>query len=336
MSHPIRTLFLSALYACAAAYHPLQAAESDDAFEFLVMGCMPYYMPADAQRFENVIATANQLSPTFSVHCGDTKFGGAPCDDDVYPIILDRFERFTHPLVYVPGDNEWTDCHTPKAGGFDPVDRLDLVRRMFFPQGRSLGNPSIALTSQSTVDSELETFVENNRWIHHGIHFSTLHVVGSNNNARESDEAAMKEFTARDAATIAWLNDSFKLAASPDCRALALFIHGNPFAENSRKNEPRGTGFANFVPALAKAVQAFPKHVYLFHADSHYFRIDKPLTSSTGRTLENFTRIETFGGRNLHLIRVVADPGAPEPLVAFPHLVEANRVDPSTPIPRKK
>ncbi len=314
----------------------LHAAENDDRFEFLVMGCMPYHMPADAARFEHVISTANDLAPTFSVHVGDTKYGMAPCDDSAYPVILDRFERFTHPLVYVPGDNEWTDCHTPMGGGFDPLDRLDLVRRMFFPAGLSLGKPARPLTSQATSQAGFELFVENNRWTHHLIDFATLHVVGSNNNARGKDAAAMKEFAARDAASIAWMNESFKVASRSDCRALVLFIHGNPFAENTRKTEPRGTGFANFVPALVEAVQAFSKPVYLFHADSHYFRIDKPLISSTGRTLENFTRIETFGGHNLHLIRVVANPSSPEPIIAFPHLIDANRVDPNTPLPGKK
>lgn len=65
----------------------------------------------------------------------------------------------------------------------------------------------------------------------------------------------------------------------------------------------------------------------------YYFRIDKPLTFGTGRTLENFTHIETFGGHNLHLIRVVTMPDAPEPLTAMPFLVEANRVDSDLPLP---
>jgi hypothetical protein len=90
------------------------------------------------------------------------------------------------------------------------------------------------------------------------------------------------------------------------------------------------------VPALRKAVQALPKPVYLFHADSHYFRIDKPLTSATGRTLENFTRIETFGGMNLHLIQVKVDPANPEPLVAMPLMIPANKVDANLPPPSRK
>jgi len=77
--------------------------------------------------------------------------------------------------------------------------------------------------------------------------------------------------------------------------------------------------------------------VYLFHSDSHYFRIDKPLADPiTKRTLENFTRIETFGGLNLHLVRVQVDPTAAEPLTTTPLIIEANRVDPTTPLPSRK
>ncbi len=62
----------------------VSAAEQNDPFDFLVMGCMPYYMPQDVGRFQNVIAAANKVAPAFSVHCGDTKFGQKPCDDAVY------------------------------------------------------------------------------------------------------------------------------------------------------------------------------------------------------------------------------------------------------------
>ena len=308
------------------------AAENDDPFEFLVMGCMPYYMPQDVERFQHVIAAANKVAPAFSVHCGDTKSGKKPCDDPVYDQIRGWFDQFAQPLVYVPGDNEWTDCHTEVAGSFDPINRLSLVRRTFFSnKHESLGQQKIVLTCQTDVQPEFAEFIEHNRWSKGGILFNTLHVVGSNNNAREDNDAAMAEFLARDAASIAWMKAAFAEAAKPEHRALVLFIQANPLSETKR-SDPRGTGFANFVPALREAVQTLPKPVYLFHSDSHYFRIDKPLTSATGQLLENFTRIETFGGHNLHLIQVKVTPTAADPLVASPLIIEANKADPSAPL----
>jgi len=127
---------------------------------------------------------------------------------------------------------------------------------------------------------------------------------------------------------------AFDEASKPAHRALVLFIQASPLSETAR-SEPRGTGFANFVTALRQSVQAIGKPVYLFHADSHYYRIDKPLTSKQGRTLENFTRIETFGGHNMHLVRVKVTPRDADPLVVVPLMVEANRIDPALPLPSK-
>ena len=40
----------------------------------------------------------------------------------------------------VHGDNEWTDCHRPNNGGYNPLERLAKVRATFFPSpGRTLG-----------------------------------------------------------------------------------------------------------------------------------------------------------------------------------------------------
>lgn len=301
-------------------------------FEFLVMGCMPYHFPGDAARFENVIEAANGAAPAFSVHCGDVKFGRMLNDDASLLRVKAWFDRFEQPLFYVPGDNEWTDSHTPVAGGYDPLERLAFVRRLFYPgEARSLGRTSLPLERQS-AQADFADYVEHQRWQREGLVFATLHVVGSNNNRREDNAAAMAEFAARDRAVLAWLRESF--AAAADAKALVLFLQANPFDE-IKHGEPRDTGFANFVPALREQVRGYGKPVYLFHADSHYFRIDKPLTSATGRTIENFTRIETFGGLNLHLIRVQVDPESAEPLRASPWLLEKNRVDPDTPAPGK-
>lgn len=97
-----------------------EAAEPPKPFEFVVMGCMPYYFPEDEARFQNVIREVNRLNPAFSVHCGDTKGGKDPCDDPAYDRVLGYFNSFDGPLVYVPGDNEWTDCFTKEDGGDDP------------------------------------------------------------------------------------------------------------------------------------------------------------------------------------------------------------------------
>ena len=50
---------------------------------------------------------------------------------------------------------------------------------------------------------------------------------------------------------------------------------------------------------LRALVVQFGKPVAYVHGDSHYFRIDHPLQDSTGRRVQNFTRVETFGDNQL-------------------------------------
>ena len=88
-----------------------------------------------------------------------------------------RFEASDNPLIYTPGDNEWTDCHRPPnfpedPAEADPLNRLSLVRETFFADGYSLGEKEIPVQRQSVE------YPENARWIR-GVTFATLHVVGS-------------------------------------------------------------------------------------------------------------------------------------------------------------
>ena len=46
---------------------------------------------------------------------------------------------------------------------------------------------------------------------------------------------------------------------------------------------------------MRSEVIAFGKPVAYVHGDSHYFRIDKPLLDASGKRIQNFTRVETFG-----------------------------------------
>ena len=72
----------------------------------------------------------------------------------------------------------------------------------------------------------------------------------------------------------------------------------------------------------------FPRPVLLVHGDSHIFRIDKPLLSSnTGRIIENFTRVETFGTPDVHWVRVIADLNDPNIFTFRPEIVEKNVVN---------
>jgi hypothetical protein len=90
-------------------------------------------------------------------------------------------------------------------------------------------------------------------------------------------------------------------------------------------------GFQTFLLALRDQVIAFAKPVAYVHGDSHYFRVDKPFLDSTGRRLENFTRVETFGDHqenginDVHWLKVLVDARSREVFAFQPQIVPANR-----------
>ena len=161
---------------------PPWVSTSTGPVDIAVIGDTPYGA-AQVVDFPNLIAVIN-AAPGISevVHVGDIKNGSTRCDTSYFETIFGYFAQFNDPLVYTPGDNEWTDCHRANNGAYDPLERLAVLRAMFFPvPGLALGGGRKLTMSQSFVGG-FETYVENQLWFESSVAFATVHVVGSNNN----------------------------------------------------------------------------------------------------------------------------------------------------------
>ena len=87
------------------------------------------------------------------------------------------------------------------------------------------------------------------------------------------------------------------------------------------------SGYSDFLVALETEVLAFDKPVVFVHGDTHYFRVDQPLFSTTRkRLIEHFTRVETFGSPNVYWVRVIVDPSDPQVFTFKPEIVRKNLV----------
>jgi hypothetical protein len=136
--------------ASAGHWHqPDRGRPSRDVSTFALIGDVPY---GDAQvlNFPYVIDQINADPDVEWVgHVGDIKSGSSLCTDEYFAAVREQFDRFEEPLVYTPGDNEWTDCHRANNGGFVPYERLGAIRDTFFPRpNRTLGQPTMRVTSQ--------------------------------------------------------------------------------------------------------------------------------------------------------------------------------------------
>ena len=77
---------------------------------FGLFGDTPYNQ-WEKDNLPDLMAQMDRENLAFIVHDGDIKSGSSLCSDEALKNILNLFQSSATPLVYVPGDNEWTDCH---------------------------------------------------------------------------------------------------------------------------------------------------------------------------------------------------------------------------------
>jgi hypothetical protein len=331
-------------------------------FDFAVIGDAPYgpaggtpkVQQYPALPYERLIAEINTArvgdrKSSFVIHVGDIKAGDTLCENNVYTQNLTYFNTFQIPAIFVPGDNEWTDCHRGTNGSFDPLERLSFLRQTFYPNNQTLGQTKLTVTRQAN-------YPENSRWKYGPVLFVTLNMPGSNNGLQNASSgggvpnphlAAMDaEYTARNAANVAWLNQAFdQAAADTSIKGVLIAIQANPFERFLEAGQTYTiSGYSEFMSTLRTRTVQFDKPVVLAHGDTHYFRIDRPMTgiypacaggvespctavpvpaSPTDR-IDNFLRLEVFAQNDVHWVRILVDSSNPDIFSFSPQRVEGN------------
>jgi hypothetical protein len=298
-------------------------------FTFAVVGDTPYFI-FERPILQTMLREAADAGSAFVVHVGDIKRSTSPCDDATYDDMLDLFSGSATPLVYVPGDNEWTDCHIERAGAFDPLERLARLREVFFREDASLGARRMPLARQSDAgaraDPAFGVYRENMRWSRGGVPFVTLNVPGSRNNTGRT--AAMDaEAAARGRANAAWLAQAFEQARREASSAIVVIFHANPGFERPRGDRAR-RGYEELIALLEREVRAFGRPVLLVHGDTHQYRFDQPAPQRPGaEALPNLWRVESFGSPVLGWVRIDVTPGAATPFAVTPMPFRSQRGD---------
>jgi len=328
-----------AVGACAApgAVGDQAAAPGGSKYSFGLWGDMPYKKAGDDPKLPAVLQSINASDIAFSLYDGDIKDGSSRCTDDVYTNALKMFNTLKQPVVYVPGDNEWTDCHRTNNGSMDPLERLAHIRQVMFARTGSLGQKTMALTHQGKPG---EKFVENTRFTYGDVLFMGINMPGSNNNlllnAKQCSDkserkaaqcdAANAEFMERDSANVDWLKTGFDQARASQAKGVVIVVQGDPgfdvpqtedFDESTR---PMYSGYQNFIQQMTAQTEQFKGQVLFVHGDVHNFRMDKPLYQPS-KLLPNFTRVETFGSPSLHWVKVKVDPASANVFLIEPVIV---------------
>ena len=267
-------------------------------FTFAAIGDVPY---GPHEEFAALVDKINTQSLAFTIHVGDIKSGSTVCSDETFTSVRQLFDRFDRALIYTPGDNEWTDCHRVNNGRYDPLERLEKIRQLFFASNESLGKQRLPLQTQSSQKS-FTPFVENRRWSQGKVRFATLHLVGSNNNLQPGLPSS-SEFAAREHANIAWLRETFAEAKANKDDAVVLAMQADTFFGEPRK----GSGFVRWNAALAQEVAAWGKPVLLIQGDTHQYLIDNPLKDASGKPLRQLVRVVVPGEREADAVLIDVD-----------------------------
>jgi hypothetical protein len=282
---------------------------------FVTLGDMPY-RSADEAAFIDLITEINQTNPAFTIFVGDTKSGGSPCTNAYLESIWRSFNRFENPLIYTPGDNEWTDCHRPSAGAFNPEERLQFIRYLYFPNSNSLGKKPLRLIRQADVDPEHKLFVENAYWVSGTTLFATVHVVGSNNNLSNASEYAM-----RNRANLAWLDYVVKVAQERALDHLVIAMQADLFYSSEQASSPK-SGLRDTITRLNQLLSQWNKPALVIHGDSHQLIIDQPFKHpGTKRVIERAYRIQVMGDHQVEALEITIDASKRRPFSFRPLVI---------------
>lgn len=294
----IRTCLALALATLSCTSSTLHA----ETWRFALIGDTPYseYERAELPKMLSAIAERNVA---FVAHIGDIKSGSAHCDDALLEDRHKLFDSSQIPFVFVPGDNEWTDCDRLSNGAYDPLERLDKLRRLFWHDNRSLGQKKLPLQRQS------DTYPEHARFRLGPVLFVTLNIPGGNNN-RGMTGTPSTEFQARNPEVLAWLKENFALARKEGMGGIVFLFQADPGFPHYAQGFPH-RGYRQFLDALRDETLRFQGKVVAVHGDTHINRIDQPLRDQAGRPIQNFVRVETFGSPFMGWTTGIIDSNSP-------------------------
>jgi Calcineurin-like phosphoesterase len=194
-----------------------------------VFGDSPYD-PTGTTQFDatpDFIRSINNDSDVSVVlHVGDIHSGSQACTEVYDQAIYNFWTGFQKPLVYIPGDNEWMDCHKKKQSGGsynaatdsvvfvkdssgnpvnfalgNPIKNLELIRSIFFAvPGHTLGADMEVLSQAQASKNDDKTeaneghdevnsdakYVENVIWEKADTLFVSVNIPGGSNNGADN------------------------------------------------------------------------------------------------------------------------------------------------------
>lgn len=308
--------------------HASPTSQSQRTLAFALIGDQPYNNPLEAATDTLLSALAQTQAVEWILHVGDIKGGGEPCSDELLNRRIAQMESSEKPLVYVVGDNEWTDCHRDSNGNYSSEERLDFLRNRAHKTPHSLGKTKLSVQRQTE-----QGFPEHQMWQMGSTLFVVLNVPGSNNHLsnpssrKASGESVKKLFIQREQAIDQWLIQAEKLFRDTDNppTETVIAIQGNPIDGSGKAWRFEnlfitGDGYERFNQRLVRYLKATGRPLLLAHGDTHRFKWDRPSLAKYGATPgidRLFYRVEGWGHPFVNnWVKVTVNQGSNSPFHA--------------------
>jgi hypothetical protein len=315
----MRKLTILTVIAALLATAPAAFAGPRGPLTIAVFGDAPYgTSPTDTSQLDATPSFIKSINAdrdvSLIIHVGDIHSGKQYCTETYDRQVFNLWAAFKDPLVYIPGDNEWADCHKAAEGGGtynpatgkidyvldssshpvdyakgDPVANLELVRSIFFRDpGFTLGRRKAVVSQAGDFDPKHRSdrkFVENVMWQQAGVLFLTINLPGGSNNdtdiwygAPAETPDQFEERQERTGADLRWLDAAFDVASENHVRGIVIVAQADMW--DPEKGAEHQAGYEPFVRAVARRTLAFRGPVLMFNGDSHVYLSDNPLSAS--------------------------------------------------------
>jgi hypothetical protein len=294
--------------------------KSSNTLTVAVFGDSPYgTSPTDTAEFQASPAFIGSINADSAVDLvldvGDIHSGKQYCTAGYDLSIFELWTAFKSPLVYTPGDNEWTDCNKAGEGGGaynkttgqidyvldpsgnpvdyakgDPIANLELIRSIFFSNpGYALGQKTKLVLSQAKASDAAHPsdakYVENVMWEQSKVLFVTINLPGGSNNdndvwygAPTRSDAQVQEIVERTGADLRWLDAAFSRAKADGVKGVIIQAQADMW--DPEKGAAHQAAFEPFVASIASHTLDFGKAVLMLNGDSHVYLSHNPLSAA--------------------------------------------------------
>ncbi len=184
--------------------------------------------------------------PSLIIHLGDFQGGQPDCSSPSHfqtkATEVNGIAPEHIPIVYTPGDNDWTDCDRG-ANGIDELTALKRLKEAFYnnarieemskPLNHQMGVAAFQSQGEISIGESPSKFEENMRWVHKGVLFVTIHLVANENGRKDVRIAGAEDPIAsakgREIAAERWVREAIEIVKDrSDIRAVVIATQADP------------------------------------------------------------------------------------------------------------